>query len=153
MHASSTSVHRRVRYVHDGEEFHGQFRNTPATIAAVGDGPEPDVVGYGDSHDPFYETQYERRTLFNAGSVGNAVYDPTPLYVVLEGVVGSLEPAPFGISFVRVPYDVEAGSPTPAPSRCRPTRAGPPSCATGSTAGRWPRTRAGEWSTGGYFHR
>ena len=33
---------------------------------------------------------------------------PTPVYVLIEGVVGSTEPAPFGISFVRVPYDVEA---------------------------------------------
>jgi diadenosine tetraphosphatase ApaH/serine/threonine PP2A family protein phosphatase len=104
MHASSETVHRRVRYVHDEEEFLGQFANT----AATGDGPVPDVVGYADSHDPLYETQLERRTLFNTGSVGNCMGDPTPLYVVLEGVPDTLDPAPFSISFVRVPYDVEA---------------------------------------------
>ncbi|WP_341924554.1 metallophosphoesterase family protein [Nocardioides psychrotolerans] len=108
MHASSETVHRRVRYVHDEAEFLGQFANTEATIAAVGDGPVPDVVGYADSHDPFYETQLERRTLFNTGSVGNCMGDPTPLYVILEGVPDSLEPAAFSIAFVRVPYDVEA---------------------------------------------
>ncbi len=104
MHASSETVHRRVRYVHTEEEFLGQFVNTPAT----GNGPVPDVVGYADSHDPFYETQLERRTLFNTGSVGNCMGDPTPLYCVLEGIHGGTEPAPFSIAFVRVPYDVDA---------------------------------------------
>jgi predicted phosphodiesterase len=104
MHASAETVHRRVRYVHDETEFLGQFQNTPAT----GSGPVPDVVGYADTHDPFYETQLRGRTLFNTGSVGNCMGDPTPLYCILEGVVDSAEPAPFSISFVRVPYDVEA---------------------------------------------
>jgi predicted phosphodiesterase len=103
MHASSETVHRRVRYVHDQREFLGQFANTPAT----GNGPVPDVVGFGDSHDPFYETQLRGRTLFNTGSVGNCMGDPTPLYCILEGVVDGLDPGPFGLSFVRVPYDVE----------------------------------------------
>lgn len=104
MHASSETVHRRVRYVHDEAEFLGQFANTDAT----GDGPVPDVVGFADSHDPFYETQLERRTLFNTGSVGNCMGDPTPLYTILEGVPDSTAPAPFSIAFVRVPYDVDA---------------------------------------------
>jgi hypothetical protein len=34
--------------------------------------------------------------------------DPTPVYVILEGVPDSAEEAPFSIQFVRVPYDVEA---------------------------------------------
>ena len=34
--------------------------------------------------------------------------DPTPVYVVIEGVVGSADAAPFSLQFVRVPYDVEA---------------------------------------------
>lgn len=103
-HASATSVHRRVRFDHDEAEFLGMFANTEAT----GDGPVPDVVGYGDTHDPFYEVDRERRTLFNTGSVGNSMDDPTPVYVVLEGVLDSPDPAPFSIGFVRVPYDVEA---------------------------------------------
>jgi predicted phosphodiesterase len=104
MHASAETVHRRVRYVHDGEEFLGQFANTTAT----GSGPIPDVVGYADTHDPFYETQLRGRTLFNTGSVGNCMGDPTPLYCILEGVMDSAEHAPLSIAFVRVPYDVEA---------------------------------------------
>jgi predicted phosphodiesterase len=103
-HASATSVHRRVRFDHDAEEFLGMFANTEAT----GDGPVPTVVGYGDTHDAFYEVDHERRTLFNTGSVGNSMSDPTPVYVILEGVPDSAEEASFSIQFVRVPYDAEA---------------------------------------------
>ena len=88
----------------DEAEFLGQFANTPAT----GNGPVPDIVGYADTHDPFYETQLRGRTLFNTGSVGNCMGDPTPLYCILEGAMDSGDPAPFSLSFVRVPYDVEA---------------------------------------------
>jgi diadenosine tetraphosphatase ApaH/serine/threonine PP2A family protein phosphatase len=103
-HASSGNVHKRIRFDHDEEEFLSMFRNTPLT----GDGPEPTVVGYGDTHDPYYEVDRAKRTLFNTGSVGNCLDDPTPVYVILEGTFGSLEEAPFSIQFVRVPYDVEA---------------------------------------------
>lgn len=107
MHASSADVHRKVWFAKSAEEFLGQFANTPATIAAVGDGPVPDVVGYADTHDPMFETHLRGRTLFNIGSAGNAIGDPTACYVILEGEPGP-EPAPFAITFVRVPYDVEA---------------------------------------------
>ncbi len=103
-HASETTVHRRVRFDHDEAEFLGMFTNTDAT----GDGPVPTVVGYGDTHDAFYEVDLERRTLFNTGSVGNSMGDPTPVYVILEGILDSADEAPFSIQFVRVPYDVEA---------------------------------------------
>jgi predicted phosphodiesterase len=103
-HASSTSVHHRVRFDHDAATFLSMFENT----AATGDGPVPTVVGYGDTHDAYLEVDHDRRTLFNTGSVGNSMGDPTPVYVILEGVVGSAEEAPFSVQFVRVPYDVEA---------------------------------------------
>lgn len=103
-HASATSVHRRVRFDHDEAEFLGLFDNT----AATGDGAAPTVVGYADTHDPYYEVDRSRRTLFNTGSVGNSMDDPTPVYVILEGVTDSAGEAPFSIQFVRVPYDVEA---------------------------------------------
>lgn len=152
MHASAHSVHRRVRYAHDGTEFAGQFANTPATVAAVGDGPQPDVVVFGDSHDPFYETQFGRRTLVNAGSVGNCMYDPTPLYTILEGVPGTTDPAPFGISFVRVPYDVEAEL-AHARAVAMPEYDGWEAELRHGVyrrvAGAW---REGTWSTDGYFH-
>ncbi|GIG70029.1 metallophosphoesterase family protein [Phytomonospora endophytica] len=103
-HASPTSVHRRVRFDHFEAEFLEMFTNTPAT----GDGPVPTVVGYGDTHDAYLEVDRESRTLFNTGSVGNSLDDPTPVYVIVEGVVDSLDDAPFSLQFVRVPYDVEA---------------------------------------------
>ncbi|WBQ05343.1 metallophosphoesterase family protein [Kribbella sp. CA-293567] len=102
-HASASSVHRRVRFDHDEQEFLGLFENTEAT----GDGPVPTVVGYGDTHDAFYEVDLGR-TLFNTGSVGNSMSDPTPVYVILEGVPDSLDDASFSIQFVRVPYDARA---------------------------------------------
>lgn len=102
-HASATSVHNRVRFDHDETEFFGMFQNTPAT----GDGPEPTVVAYGDTHDSFMETDLGL-TLINTGSVGNALDDNVPVYVILEGVMDGEEPAPFAVQFVRVPYDVQA---------------------------------------------
>ncbi|ROR97430.1 protein phosphatase [Salana multivorans] len=101
-HASATSPHVRVHAHHTPEQFAGMFVNTEMT----GDGPEPDVVGYADIHDAYLET-VDGRTLFNVGSVGNPLDEPTPSYVVLEGTPGPA-PAPFEIRFVRVPYDVEA---------------------------------------------
>jgi predicted phosphodiesterase len=102
-HASATTVHRRVRFDHDEQEFLGMFANTEAT----GDGPVPTVVGYGDTHDAFYECDLGL-TLFNTGSVGNSMSDPTPVYAILEGIPDTLDPAPFSIQFVRVPYDAAA---------------------------------------------
>ena len=102
-HASATSVHHRVHYAHDEAEYLGMFDNTPAT----GDGPVPTVVGFGDTHDPCYEADLHR-VLFNTGSVGNSLDDPMPAYAILEGVMDSPDPAPFGLQFVRVPYDAEA---------------------------------------------
>lgn len=104
-HASEETVRRRVRYVRSQAEYEALFTNTAATGF---DHPEPDLVGYGDTHDPFYECQLEGRTAFNTGSVGNCMGDATPLYCILEGVVDSPDPAPWAISYVRVPYDVEA---------------------------------------------
>jgi predicted phosphodiesterase len=104
-HASEDTVHRRVRFDHDEEEFLGLFRNTPATGLDV---PVPDLVVYGDTHDPYYEADRERRTIVNTGSVGNCMGDPTPVYVVMEGVLSGRDEAPFSISFVRVPYDWES---------------------------------------------
>lgn len=102
-HASAESPHVRVHFHHTPEQFAGMFDNT----AMTGDGPRPDVVGYADIHDAYVES-FEGRTLFNVGSVGNPLDEPTPSYVILEGIADGAEPGPFGIQFVRVPYDVEA---------------------------------------------
>ncbi|WP_309103198.1 metallophosphoesterase family protein [Microbacterium sp.] len=99
-HASATSPHMRVHFHHSPEEFASMFVNTPMT----GDGLVPSVVGYGDIHDAYIET-VDGRTLFNVGSVGNPLDEPTPSYVILEG--GADASATFSIQVVRVPYDIE----------------------------------------------
>ncbi|MCC2319882.1 metallophosphoesterase family protein [Cellulomonas xiejunii] len=102
-HASARSVHVRVHFHHTVEEFDGMF----ATTELTGDGPAPTMVGYGDVHDAYIET-WQGRTLFNVGSVGNPLDEPTASYVVLEGEPGADTAAPFSLQVVRVPYDVEA---------------------------------------------
>ena len=102
-HASSRSVHVRVHVRHSDEDFDGMF----ATTELTGPGPSPSVVGYGDIHAAYVKVR-GGRTLFNVGSVGNALDEPSACYAVLEGVLDSDEPGPFGIQVVRLPYDVEA---------------------------------------------
>ncbi|MFD4959354.1 metallophosphoesterase family protein [Microbacterium sp. NPDC058389] len=102
-HASAESPHVRVHFHHTDEEFDGMFRAT----AMTGEGPQPTVVGYADIHDAYIESR-DGRTLFNVGSVGNPLDEPTPSYVILEGVPDAVGPAPFEVRFVRVPYDVES---------------------------------------------
>jgi predicted phosphodiesterase len=103
VHASADSVYTRVRQAHTREEFDGMFEQTELT----GDGPTPDVVCYGDVHDAYLETK-DSRTLVNVGSVGNPLDHPTASYAILEGVPGDDAVHPFGVQFVRVPYDIEA---------------------------------------------
>lgn len=102
-HASATNEFTRVHFHHTDEQFDQMFAATPFT----GDGPVPTVVGYGDIHDAYQEV-HRGRILFNAGSVGNPLDEPTAGYVVVHGEVGAAEPGPFSIEFVRVPYDIEA---------------------------------------------
>lgn len=102
-HASATSPHVRVHARHTPEEFEGMFVNT----AMTGVGALPTMVGYGDIHDTFVEVA-RGRTLFNVGSVGNPLDEPVPSYAILEGVIDEPDRAPFGLQFIRVPYDIEA---------------------------------------------
>jgi predicted phosphodiesterase len=117
-HASQTSEFVRVRSRHSDEEFRGMFTNTEFTgafrvghtaeagVAAKADAV-PDVVGYGDIHRAYLKAN-EGLTLFNVGGTGNHLDAPSAPYVILEGVVGSPEPAPFSVSFARVAYDIQA---------------------------------------------
>lgn len=111
-HASQASEFVRVRVRHSDEEFRGMFTNTEFTGAfraghAVGADATPDVVGYGDIHSTYLKAD-EGLTLFNVGSTGNPLDAPSAPYVVLEGVTDCPEPAPFSVSFARVPYDIQA---------------------------------------------
>lgn len=97
-HASSTSVHHRVRWGADDAAFDAMFAATEAT-GEIGDA---DVVVYGDLHDQFLDIR-RGRWLVNCGSAGNALDgDPTAAYLVLDAADG------FSASFHRVAYDVEA---------------------------------------------
>lgn len=103
LHASPQGVFNRVSYRHTPEQYAGMFLNTEHT----GDGPAPSCVLYGDIHGTYLEGD-DNQTLVNVGSVGNPLDATTASYVVLEGVADSMAPAPFGVQFVRVPFDTEA---------------------------------------------
>jgi protein phosphatase len=102
-HASQKSPFHRVRRSDALENHLSMFENTDFT----GDATLPDTVGYGDIHVGFV-TSYGRKTLFNAGSVGNPLDMPQACYAILEGTYGRREPAPWTINLVRVPYDIDA---------------------------------------------
>lgn len=116
LHASATDEFTRMPAVHGPEQFAAMFQSTAftddaVTLGAHGDyaarGLAPAVVGYGDIHDAYIETE-DSRTLVNVGSVGNALEEPSACYVILEGVLGSAIPGPWSIQVVRLPYDAEA---------------------------------------------
>lgn len=102
-HASADSEFYRVHMNPSDEDFAGMFRNAPAT----GGGEPPEVVVYGDIHEAFIEER-DGKVLINAGSVGNALDEPTAAYVVLEGISGGKRTDPLRYEIVRVPYDIEA---------------------------------------------
>ena len=101
-HASQIGVNYRV-LMWDPEEKHlAMFTNTDFT----GNGFSPDVVGYGDIH-TIYLKNMAGKVLFNAGSVGNSLDEPTAAYVIIEGNYGDTEKGNFSINAVRLPYDIE----------------------------------------------
>lgn len=103
VHASPVDEFTRVQRRHTPEQFAMMFAPTPFT----GDVGPADVVVYGDIHDPYLACG-PAGTLVNAGSAGNPLDEPTPVYVILEGASGDDADVPFSIQFVRVPYDIEA---------------------------------------------
>jgi protein phosphatase len=101
-HTSQRSVHYRVRMDDPREKHLEMFTNTNFT----GDGREPDVVGYGDIHRA-YVMNFQSKTLFNVGSVGNPLDMTQASYAILEGEYNSQVAAPFALHLIRVPYDIE----------------------------------------------
>lgn len=102
-HASAKGVNHRVHWRRVDEEFADMFANTGWT----GEGPAPDVVVYGDIHYA-YSKEADGRLLINAGSVGNALDEPTAAYLILEGTIDGGRDGSFRHEIVRVPYDIEA---------------------------------------------
>lgn len=103
-HSSADSLLHRVFPFSPKEELLGMFENHEF-VGGPGQ-PEPDVVGYADIHMNFI-MNFEGKTLFNTGSVGNPLDINQSSYVILEGDYHSTKPTGFSINFVRVPYDVE----------------------------------------------
>lgn len=65
-----------------------------------------DIVGYGDIHGAHIEN-FNGRTIFNVGSVGNPLDMTLASYAIVEGEYDSMQVAPFSISIIKVPYDRE----------------------------------------------
>lgn len=105
-HSSAKGIYHRVQQHHPIEERLAMFENLPATGADPA-GRRPDVVGYGDIHQAYVQN-FQGKTLFNAGSVGNPLEIPQSAYAIIAGVVGSEAPAPFSLQLMRLPYDREA---------------------------------------------
>jgi putative phosphoesterase len=102
-HASARSPHHRVHHDHTEADFDEMF----AATAMTGPTEPADLVVYGDIHDAYVKTS-DGRTLVNAGSVGNALDEPMPCYLLMEGDLDRTSPGTLGLQLVRVPYDVEA---------------------------------------------
>lgn len=101
-HASPRSLYERVQPWDGPERRMSLFEPSPKCVW-----PEAaDIVGYGDIHNAYLQ-HLDGRTLFNAGSVGNPLDMPTASYALLEGEFGGMEPAPWSIQLLRVPYDIE----------------------------------------------
>jgi protein phosphatase len=99
-HAAPNDVFHRVQSTASYEEKHTLFKDPK------GAGKEADVVGYGDIHGAYVDN-FEGKTLFNAGSVGNPLEIAQSSYSILEGKYEEKESSVFSITLVRVPYDIE----------------------------------------------
>jgi protein phosphatase len=101
-HASQIGVFHRVHMRGTHEDHVAMFTNTDFT----GNDFAPDTVGYGDIHHTYYKS-WKGNVLFNAGSVGNALDEPTAAYVILEGNYGDNKAGYFSFQIIRLSYDKE----------------------------------------------
>lgn len=99
-HASPNDLFHRVYLSTEQNKRLKLFEATP-TLSV-----EADVVGYGDIHSAHIDN-FNGKTLFNAGSVGNPLDIPQASYGIIEGKMDDRSKCPFSISLVRVPYDIE----------------------------------------------
>lgn len=99
-HASPNDLFHRVHLSTKNEERIKLFMATKTLDE------EADIVGYGDIHGAHVDS-FSGKTIFNTGSVGNPLDITQASYAIIEGAYGSKEQAPFTISLVRVPYDIE----------------------------------------------
>jgi predicted phosphodiesterase len=98
-HASPNDIFHRVYISTDKNERMKLFAATPTLDM------EADVVGYGDIHTAHVD-HFEKKTIFNVGSLGNPLDMTQASYGIIEGNMDDKNKAPFTISIVRVPYDI-----------------------------------------------
>lgn len=65
-----------------------------------------DVIGYGDIHGAHVDN-FDGKTIFNTGSVGNPLEITQASYAIIEGEYDSHKQASLTISIVRIPYDID----------------------------------------------
>ncbi len=99
-HASPNDLFHRV---YSNSELEEKLKLFTPTITCE---KESDVVGYGDIHGAYID-YFKGKTLFNVGSVGNPIGSTLASYSIIEGVLNAEEPAPFSITIVKVPYDID----------------------------------------------
>lgn len=105
-HASPINTFHRVQEWAPFEDRLAMFENTEMTVEGSLGELVPDVVGYGDVHHGFVQN-FNGKTLFNVGSVGNPLDIPQASYVIIEGAYDCRQLNSFSIHLVRVPYDID----------------------------------------------
>jgi protein phosphatase len=101
-HTSHKGVLERVFSNDQVADFKVMFNNTDFT----GDYFMPDIVGFADIHRILHLSR-QGKILFNSGSVGNAMDEPSAAYVILEGNYGDKNRGHFTFQVVRLLYDAE----------------------------------------------
>jgi protein phosphatase len=99
-HAAPDDVFHRVQSTASYEEKMTLFKDPK------GEDKESDVVGYGDIHGAYVDN-FDGKSLFNVGSVGNPLEITQASYGILEGKYECKESSALSITLVRVPYDIE----------------------------------------------
>lgn len=99
-HASPNDLFHRVYLSTEKIERLKLFKETP-TLSV-----EADIVGYGDIHGAHIDN-FDGKTIFNVGSVGNPLDITQASYGIIEGKMNEKEISSFSISLVRVSYDID----------------------------------------------
>ena len=99
-HASPNDLFHRVYLSTKQSERLKLFEATPTLNV------EADVIGYGDIHGAHIDN-FDGKTIFNVGSVGNPLEITQASYGIIEGKLNNKDNSSFTISLVRVPYDID----------------------------------------------
>lgn len=100
-HASPNDLFNRVYLSTEKRERMKLFAATPTL------NEEADVIGYGDIHGAHIDN-FDGKTIFNVGSVGNPLEITQASYGIIEGKLNDRDKSSFAITLVRVPYDIDS---------------------------------------------